>query len=159
MVKHNQTNCLSVIDHFEGLALKGLTTFLKKLHQVLGGTLCTYSAIKKSKDQRLPPLENGNFSKCGIWSTGYVIFLVHRKVKFRSQDIQVFVFLPWLTKSVTSWWVLIHETGCIFEYIFWTTGHDVTKLGHLINISKGNNFLESFEQFGGLGLRFRSFSI
>ena len=38
---------------------------------------------------------------------------------FRSQDIQVFVFLviPWFTKSLTSWWVLVHETKHIFEYI------------------------------------------
>ena len=34
-----------------------------------------------------------------------------------------------------------------------------TKLGQLIYISKGNNFQESFEQFGGLGLSSRSFSI
>ena len=36
---------------------------------------------------------------------------------FRSQDIQVFAFLtiPWLTKTVTSWWILVHETRCIFE--------------------------------------------
>ena len=55
---------------------------------------------------------------------------------FRSQDIQVVVFLtiPWLTKSVTSRW------KCIFEYIFWTTTHDVIKLGQLIDISKDNNF-------------------
>ena len=80
---------------------------------------------------------------------------------FRSQDIQVFVFLtiPWFTKSVTSWWVLVHETGCIFEYIFWITTHWVSKLGQLIGRSKGNNFQESFEQFGRLGLSFSSFSI
>ena len=32
---------------------------------------------------------------------------------FRSRDIQVSVFLtiPWFTKSVTSWWVLVQETG------------------------------------------------
>ena len=69
-------------------------------------------------------------------------FLFRWKIMFRSQDIQVFVFLTisWDTKSVTSWWVLIHETGCIFEYIFWTTTHKVTKLGKLINISKCDNF-------------------
>ena len=41
------------------------------------------------------------------------IFLFHRKVMFRSQDIQVFVFLAisWFTKSVTSQWVLVHETS------------------------------------------------
>ena len=43
---------------------------------------------------------------------------------FRSQDIQVFVFLtiPSFTKSVTSW-ALVQETGRIFEYIFWATTH------------------------------------
>ena len=53
------------------------------------------------------------------------IFLFRRKVMFHSQDIQVFVLLtiPWFTKSVASWGVLVHKTGCIFEYIFWTTTH------------------------------------
>ena len=47
-------------------------------------------------------------------------FLYRRKVFFRSQDMQVFVFLtiPRSTKSVTSWWVLVHEKRCIFDYIF-----------------------------------------
>ena len=56
---------------------------------------------------------------------------------FRSEDIQVFVFLtiPWFTKSVTSWWVLVYETGCIFKYVF----------GKLIDVNMGNNFQESFE--------------
>ena len=46
-----------------------------------------------------------------------IIFLFHRKVVFRSQDIQIFVFLTilWFTKFVTSWWVLVYEAGCIFE--------------------------------------------
>ena len=52
---------------------------------------------------------------------------------FRSQDIQVFAFL-------TIPWVLVHETRCIFEYIFWTTTHEVTKLGQFIDISKGDDF-------------------
>ena len=53
------------------------------------------------------------------------IFLFLKKVMIHSRDSQVFVFLtiPWFSKSVTSWWVLVHETGCIFEYIFWTTSH------------------------------------
>ena len=52
-------------------------------------------------------------------------FLFRRKVMFRSQDIQVFVVLTvsWFTKSVTPWLVLVHETECIFEYIFWNTTH------------------------------------
>ena len=85
------------------------------------------------------------------------MFLFCRKVIFCSQDIQVFVFLtiPWFTKHVMSWWVLVHDTGFIFEYIFWTTTHKVNKIGQLIDISQGNNFHKSFEQFGGLGLHSR----
>ena len=32
------------------------------------------------------------------------------------------------------------STRCIFEYIFWTTTHKVTKLCQLIDTYKGNNF-------------------
>ena len=47
------------------------------------------------------------------------------KVMFLSQDTsQVFVSLtiPWFMKSMMPW-VLVDETGCTFEYIFWTTTH------------------------------------
>ena len=52
-------------------------------------------------------------------------FLFHRKIMFRSRYIQVFVSLTiaWFTKSVTSWSALLHSTGFIFEYIFWTIPH------------------------------------
>ena len=52
-----------------------------------------------------------------MWSKPKVKFC--GKVMFCSQDIQVFVFLAisWFTKSVTAWWVLVHETKSIFEYI------------------------------------------
>ena len=45
------------------------------------------------------------------------IFLFQRKVMLHSWDIQAFVFLiiPWSTKSVTSWWVIVHVTGYIYE--------------------------------------------
>ena len=48
------------------------------------------------------------------------IFLFHRKIMFHFQDIQVFVFLtiPWFTKSVTSRWVLAHESRCILNISF-----------------------------------------
>ena len=75
---------------------------------------------------------------------------------FRSQDTQVFVFLTisWFIKSVTSWRVFVHETGCGFEY----TTHWVTKLGNW-DINNSNKFQESFEHFGRLRLSSRSFSI
>ena len=78
------------------------------------------------------------------------IFSFHRKAMFCSQNIQVFVFLtiPWFSKSVNSWCVLVNETGCIFQHIFWTRTHKVIKLGQLVDINKDNNFQVSFEQFG-----------
>ena len=86
-------------------------------------------------------------------------FLFFRKVIFRFRDIQVLVFLtiPWFNKSVTSWWVLVHETVYIFEYIFWTTTHWVTKLGQPIGTSKHNNSQEPSKQFERLRLGFKSF--
>ena len=89
------------------------------------------------------------------------IFLFHRKVMFHSQDTQVYVFvtIPRFTKLVTSWWVLVHEAGCNFEYILWNTTHWVPNPGHLIDICKGNNFQESFVQHGGLGLNPRSLNL
>ena len=85
------------------------------------------------------------------------IFWFRWKIMFRSQGIQVFLFLtiPWFTKSVTSRWVLVHETRCIFEYIFWTKNDEATKLDQLIDISKDNNFQWSLERFGRLGARFQ----
>ena len=73
-------------------------------------------------------LQNDNFSKSFIWGTGYEFFLFCRKVMFRFQDIQVFIFLTisWFTKSVMSWWVLVLET-----VHFWITTHTVTKLDWL----------------------------
>ena len=56
------------------------------------------------------------------------------------QDIQVFVFLT------IPWWQNLwrhdeyYETKYIFEYIFWITTHEVTKLGQLIDINQSNNF-------------------
>ena len=46
----------------------------------------------------------------------FVQFFYSAENLFCSHDIQVFEFLaiPWFSKSVTSW-VLVHETGCIFE--------------------------------------------
>ena len=38
--------------------------------------------------------------------------------------------------------------------IFWTTTHYPTKLGQLIDLSKGNIFFKSFEWYGGLELKF-----
>ena len=66
--------------------------------------------------------------------------------------LKILYFQPSQDLPVTSWWVLVQETGCNFEYIFWTTTHKATKLGQLTDICKGNNCQESFEQFGGLEL-------
>ena len=67
-----------------------------------------------------------------------------RKAIFRSQ-VFVFLTIPRFTKSVTSWWGLVQEIGCIFQYIFWTTTFSVTKLGQLIDKSKSNPFTNSLD--------------
>ena len=86
---------------------------------------------------------------------------------FRSRDIQVFVFLtiPWFTKSVTSWWVLVHETvhfwiyilnhnslthqtwsidrckqGQYFSKIFWATQRTGAKFQALFNLATCSNY-------------------
>ena len=46
------------------------------------------------------------------------IFLFRRKVMFsRYSSFHIFNH-PMIYKSLTSWWLLAHETKCIFEYIF-----------------------------------------
>ena len=80
-------------------------------------------------------------------------------VPFSRYSVFVFLTISWFTKSVKSWWVLVLEIECIFKYIFWTTTHSVTILDQLIDINKGNTFQKSFEQFEGLGLSSRAFSI
>ena len=71
---------------------------------------------------------------------------------FHSLDIQVFVFLiiPWFTKSVMLWWGLVHETGGIFEYKFWSTTHWATKLGQSKELNKAiifRNLLNNLEDW------------
>ena len=47
------------------------------------------------------------------------------------------------------------DEGCILNHEYF----EVTKLGLLIEINNCNNFQESFEQFRGLGLNSRPFSV
>ena len=86
-------------------------------------------------------------------------YFVKKLCSFSRHYVFVFLTIPWFTKSVTSRWVLVHEIRCIFDYIFWTTNHEVTKLGQLIDINKDNNFQWSFEQFGRLKLDSKFFLI
>ena len=48
------------------------------------------------------------------------IFLLHRKVMFRSRDVQLFVFLTilWFSKSVMSWWVCTRDRVHFGIYLF-----------------------------------------
>ena len=85
-------------------------------------------------------------------------FLFCRKVIFSSQDIRIFVVK--LSPDLPNPWR--HA-----EYYYMGQGGflnmsfelQLTKLGQLIDASKGNNFQKSFEQFGRLGPSSRSFSV
>ena len=87
-------------------------------------------------------------------------FLFCRKIIFHPQDIQVFVFLT--IHDLTILWH--HDEYSTWDRVhFWIylLNHNWLnyKLGQLMDISKGNNFEEFFEQFGRLGLNSRSFPI
>ena len=75
----------------------------------------------KQITQRLPP---PHLKMCHLRHR-LITLLFCRKTMFRSQDIQVFEYLtiPWFTKSVTSWLVIVHEKRYIFEYISWSASH------------------------------------
>ena len=49
----------------------------------------------------------------------FFFFFFNRDVIYYSTDMKILIFLiiPWLTKSVMSWWDLGYKTGCIFEYL------------------------------------------
>ena len=99
-----------------------------------------------------PLLQNDNFSKCAIWGT----ILFPRKLMFRSRDIQIFIFftISWFTKSVTSWWVLVHETGCIFQHLLnqnsWT--HQTWSIDRY---RQSQYFPEIFWTIWGTGAKFQ----
>ena len=48
-----------------------------------------------------------------------------------------------------------HNVEYIFEYIFWIVNHWIMKLGQLIVIVTGNNFITCFAWFGKLGPKSR----
>ena len=75
-------------------------------------------------------------------------FLFHRK-----SLVFVFLTIPWYTKSVMSWWVLVQ--GAFLSIPFESQLINPTNVVQLIDISKDNIFVKSFEQFGGMGLNSR----
>ena len=102
---------------------------------------------------------------CHLWQVKNCLF--GRNIMFRSQDIQFFLFvtITWFTKSVTSWWVLVHKTRCICEYflshnslsnqtwsidrykrgqrcsgIFWTIWRTGAKFQVLFNLAPCSNY-------------------
>ena len=77
---------------------------------------------------------------------------------FRSQDIQVFLILTiyqiFDVMMRISTWEKVHFRKYLLNHRWLSR-----QTWAIIDISQGNNFPESFEQFGGLGLSSRSFSI
>ena len=66
--------------------------------------------------------------------------MCHFEAQFKNTQVFVFLTTPWFTKSVVSWWVLVHETGGIFEYIFWTKTHQVYQTWSIDRYMKGQQF-------------------
>ena len=63
---------------------------------------------------------NGTVTFQNVLRHRLIIFLFCRKLVFRSQDFQVFyIFNHLMIYQIRDVMVvLVHETGCIFEYIF-----------------------------------------
>ena len=72
-----------------------------------------YLCYKKINSQNKP--SQAQVKNFFVWWESYIPF--SRYSSF------VFLTIQCFTKFVTSWWVLVHETGYIFEYIFWTTNN------------------------------------
>ena len=86
------------------------------------------------------------------------IVLFHRKVMFRSPDNQVFVFVTilWFAKSVTSWWILVYKTGCIF-WIYLLNHNSLTHQTWPIDRYKeGQYFSEIFWTIWRTGAKFQA---
>ena len=48
---------------------------------------------------------------------GYLCYKMITSQNAPSESLFLFLTIPWFTKSVASRWVLVHETGSIFEYL------------------------------------------
>ena len=93
-----------------------------------------------------------NSSSCRVFKTEILKFIRPYSRFCNCNHPMIYQICDAMMSIIT--WERVH----VWIY-FWTTTRLVTKLDQLIDISKGNNFPESFEQFGGLGLSSRSFLI
>ena len=85
-------------------------------------------------------------------------FLFCKKVMFCSQDIQVLVFLtiPWFTKSVISWWVLVHVTVHLIYLLNYNSLKQQTwSIGRY---KQGQYISEIFWMIWRTGAKFKTFS-
>ena len=110
-------------------------------------------AKAKSALLKVTPTTKWKFIKMSHWRYRLRIFLLCRSYVPFSSHLRCCNFASPVIDHICDVMMSIsNEAGCVFEYIFWTTTHKVTKLGQLKDICKGNNFQESLEKFGGLGL-------
>ena len=126
-----------------GLALSGISSQPTRLSDVLNlKNLKTIWGIK--------------LIFCFHWSyKNIILFWVMPENTFGQSVCRIFFFwLVWLVNLIPGF----HGFIVLVEYVFWTTTHEVTKFAQLIDISNGNNFQESFEQFWGQVLGSSSFS-
>ena len=94
---------------FKGLSMKQITFFFGRWEFYFKGYLCCKTITSQNVSSEAQVMN----------------FFISRKsyVPFSRYPSFCVITISWFTKPVTSWWVLVHETGFIFEYIFWTTTH------------------------------------
>ena len=121
------TNCLSMFDHFVGLALKRLRVRVIILQPFI---LKTWIILRHLRT-----------------------FIFHEKVMFHSLNNPFFIFwtIPTTMKVLGSWWISAEHVEYIFKNILWIVNHLVIKLGQLIDLVMGSNFRKTFARIWTIG--------
>ena len=123
--------------------------YLKKNMEILEVNINCWHCKKFTEN------ENSKVTSAAKWSLLKIchlrqrlrIFLFCRKIMFHSQDVQVFAFLaiPLFTESVTSLWVLVHETRYIILNISFEP--QLIKSPNLANKIIFSNLLNNLEDW------------
>ena len=102
--------------------------------------------------------KSDNFSKYVIWGTGSEFFYFVEKLCSVLKIFKGLYFKDPMVCQICDVMMSISKWDRVHFWVYLSI-HYVTKPFEIIDISKGNSFRKSFEQFGELGLRFRSFQI
>ena len=121
--------------------------------------LNSWLIVKIQAYYRSPPLQNYNFSKCVNWGTGQDRFVSWKSYFLFSRYSRICIYNHPMIYQICDVAVSISTWDRVHFWIYLLNLNLLSPNLELIDISKGNNFQESFIQFGGLEIHYRFFSI